>query len=236
MKISEAISLIVPTRNEGEIIEVNLKLISDYLSKSFEKYEIVVSDFSEDRTPELVNDLSKKYPIKYVYAGEKGIGIGIRKGIEAAKNDLVMFYPADMSWNISCIRESFIKILSNDGKIILCSRGYINSIVTRTLKRKILTKIYNTLVNLLFGLNISDTQCTVAFRKSDIIPFIDRLDSKTAFFQTQILIYSKKNNLKIIEIPAVVNDVRRDSKINMVGDSFLMFKDLINEFARIKFG
>lgn len=232
MKILDPISLVVPTRNEEYIVENNLKLINDYLSGLFENYEIVVADYSEDKTPEIVKELSKKYPIHYVAVCKKGIGIGIKAGIESAKNDLLMIYPIDMSWNIHCIQESFQKILCNDGDVILGSRGCKGSIVNRTKKRIIFTKIYNLLVNIFFSLNISDTQCTAAFKKSDIISFIGNLDSNTAFLQTQLLIYSKRNNLKIVEIPVIVNDIRSDSKISPIGDGISMFKELINEFLR----
>ncbi len=233
MKILDSISLIVPTRNEEYIVENNLRMINDYLSELFENYEIVVADYSEDRTPEIVKKFSKNYHVYYIPVGEKGIGIGIKIRIESARNDLLMVYPIDMSWNISCIKESFQKILCNDGDVILGSRGCKESIVNRTKKRVIFTKIYNILVNIFFDLNISDTQCTVAFKKSEIISFVDRLDSKTAFFQTQLLIHSKRNNLKIIEIPVIVNDIRIDSKVNPVKDGLYMFKELINEFYKL---
>jgi glycosyltransferase involved in cell wall biosynthesis len=232
MNNQEAVSLIVPTRNEEQIVEKNLKLINDHLSGLFEKYEIVVSDYSEDKTPELVKALSKNYPIHYAPVYEKGIGIGIRAGIEAARYDLLMVYPIDMSWDMKCIKTSFQKILSNEGDVILGSRGVKDSVVKRPLKRKVFTNTYNMLVNLFFGLNIRDTQCTSAFRKSRIIPFIDRLDSKTPFLQTQLLIHSKKNNLRIVEIPVVVNDTRTDSKVNPIGDGYSMFRDLTREFFK----
>lgn len=232
MSDQEAVSLIVPTRNEENIVENNLKLINKYLSGLFEKYEIVVADFSEDKTPELVRSLSKNYPIHYASVSEKGIGIGIKAGIEAAKYDLNMIYSIDMSWDMPCIESSFQKILSNEGDVILGSRGVKNSIVNRPLKRTVSTKIYNVLVNLFFGLNIGDTQCTAAFRKSRIIPFIEKLDSKTPFLQTQLLIHSKKNDLRIIEIPVVVNDNRKDSKVKLIGDGYSMFRDLSREFFK----
>ena len=232
MKIANEKSVIIPTINEEKIVQNNLISINEYLSDIFEKYEIIVSDYSEDKTPEIVKELSKKYPIYYVSANEKGIGIGIRVGIDYARNDLIMVYPIDMSWDISCILKSFQEILSDNGDIILGSRGCKESIVNRKLKRKIFTNIYNFLVNVFFGLNISDTQCTVAFKKSNIVSFINELDSKSAFLQTQLLIYSKKNNLKIIEIPVIVNDIRDDSKVSPISDGISMFKELINEFLR----
>lgn len=229
------ISLIVPTRNEEKIVEKNLKLIYDYLSanKTFDDFEILVCDYSEDKTPEIVMSLSKKYPkIKYVPVKKKGIGIGIKIGVQSAKYDALMVYPIDMSWDIECIQNSFLAL--SDNNVILGSRGHRDSIVNRPLKRRMFSKLYNLLVNLFFKLHIKDTQCTIALRKSDLDRFFDKLGSDGAFFQTELLIYAKRQNLKIVDIPVVVNDTRKDSSINPVGDGFAMFKEVIREYVRLK--
>jgi len=228
------ISLIVPTRNEEMIVEKNLKLMYDYLSanKTFDDFEILVCDYSEDKTPEIIASLSKKHPkIKYVPVKKKGIGIGMKIGMQSAKYDALMVYPIDMSWEIECIQNSLLA-LSDNNNVILGSRGRRDSIVNRPLKRRMFSKMYNLLVNLFFGLHIKDTQCTIAVRKSDLDRFIDKLCSDGAFFQTELLIYAKRQNLNIVEIPVVVNDTRKDSSINPIRDGFSMFKEVVKEYIR----
>ena len=94
--------------------------------------------------------------------------------------------------------------------------------------------MYNLLVNIFFGLHVNDTQCTIALRKSDLDRFIDRISSDGAFFQTELLIYAKRQNLDIVEIPVVVNDTRTDSSINPVRDGFMMFKEVLMEYVRFE--
>lgn len=232
------ISLIVPTRNEEGIVSKNLKSIYKYLVNcNFNNFEILVCDYSNDNTPKIINALSSEIPnIKYIPVKKKGIGAGIRAGILSARYDILMVYPIDMSWGLDCIANSFSIILKNKADIVLGSREHPESIVNRPLKRKIFSKFYNLFVNFLFALNVKDTQCAIAFRKSDINSFINRLDSDTPFFQTQILIFSNMHKLRIIEIPITVNDVRYDSKIKVVNTSLSMLKEMIREYISLNFG
>jgi len=233
--MSNKISLIVPTRNEEKIVEKNLRLIYDYLSanKTFDDFEILVCDYSKDKTPEIVRSLSKKYPvIKYVPVKKKGVGIGLRIGMQRVKYDALMVYPIDMSWDIECIQNSFLAL--SDDNVVLGSRGHRDSVVNRPLKRRIFSKLYNLLVNLFFKFHIKDTQCTIALRKSDLDRFIDRLSSDGPFFQTELLIYAKRQNLNIVEIPVIVNDTRKDSSINPISDGSIMFKEMIKVYLQLK--
>lgn len=230
------ISLIVPTRNEERIVGKNLELIYKYLANcNFQNFEILVSDHSNDNTPKIVRALSSRIPnIRYMFAEKRGIGAGIKAGIMSARYDSIMFYPIDMSWGLDCIANSFSVLLKNNADIVLGSREHAESICNRPLKRKIFSKFYNIIVNILFDLNVKDTQGTIVLRRSDILNFIDRLDSNNPTFQTQILIYAKRDGLKIIEIPVIVNDIRDDSKVSPIGDGIVMFKALIKEYSAFK--
>ncbi len=229
------ISLIVPTRNEDGIVRNNLELIYKYLVKcDFKNFEILVCDYSIDNTPKIIQELSKIYPeIKYVRVERKGIGAGLRAGMLLANYDMIMAYPIDITWDFKCISDSFL-VLNSGIDVAIGSREHKDSISKRPLKRKILSKLYNILLNFLFDLQIKDSQGTCALKRLDLHKFIDKLDSDTPVFQTQILIYAKKAGLKSVEIPVVANDNRKASKVNLIGDGFSMFKELLREFYKLK--
>lgn len=227
-----SLSLIVPTRNEENIVETNLDALDAHL-KSCPKigdYEILVCDYSTDKTPEIIRNLGKRNSnIKYIAAKKRGIGAGIRVGLDHSSHECVMLYPIDLSWNLNCIAESLDSLERGDGDIILASREHKDSITTRTKKRVFFSKIYNIITNIAFNLDVSDTQCTFAAKRENISKFLDKLDSDSAFLQTQIIIYGRESGLKIKEIATTVKDTRPDSKINVIRDGTQMLKEIILE-------
>ena len=224
------VSMIIPTRNEEKIVVHNLEKINRYLKNSriIRNYEILVSDYSTDKTPEKIKELGRKNPkIRYIDAGKKGIGAGILAGLKNSRLDYIVLYPIDLSWNFESIEKSIQTLETHD--IVLASREHKNSITSRPMKRIAFSKIYNFIIKKAFGLKINDTQCNFAARRTDINKYINKLDSDSAFLQTQILIHAKKIGLSIIEIPAIVNDTRPDSKIDVLKDGTQMLKEIINE-------
>jgi len=222
-------SLVVLTRNSENVVEENIIKIHDYLSSLdfLNKFEIVVSDYSDDNTFSILMNLVHK--IKFlnpVKAPRKGIGCGILTGVEKSTFEYVMCYPIDMAWDVKVIKESLQKMIEGH-RVVLGSRGVENSISIRPLKRKVFSKCYNILVNLLFHLNIHDTQGTVAFRKSDYVKYGKSLNNDGPFIQTEILIYSKILGLKIIEIPVLVTDMRNDSFYHVFNSSLNLLHDVI---------
>lgn len=224
-------SLIVLTRNAENIVENNLIKIYNYISNLdvLDRFEIIVSDYSEDSTFSILESMAKKFSnIHPVKSPRKGIGCGITTGVQHCSYEYVMFYPIDMAWDLSIIKNSLEK-LEEGYDVILGSRGVYGSKTTRPLKRKIFSKGYNTFINILFNLKINDTQGTCAFKKLDYVKYCHNLENDGPFLQTEILIYSKINNLKILELPAIVTDLRKDSSINVLSFSINMLKEALKK-------
>ncbi len=70
------ISIVVPVRNEEKNIKKLVETIDLRLNKAKLSYEvIVVDDHSSDKTALFSNQLSKKYPLRYVLkSGKPGKG------------------------------------------------------------------------------------------------------------------------------------------------------------------
>ncbi len=229
------LSLIVLTRNEENIVKYNLEKINDYLKnlKLIDDYEIIVSDFSQDSTLEIVKKMARNNPkIRPYAAPRKGIGIGIVTGANQVRYDYMMFYPIDMAWNISIIDESIKKMIEGFD-VVLGSRSIKDSKTNRPIKRQVFSKLYNLIVNIFFNLKISDTQGTCALKKNDFLKYQNQLEDDGAFLQTEILIYSKINGLKIIEIPSIVTDLRKDSSIQVLPFALGMIKKVIRKKIKL---
>lgn len=232
------VSVIVPTRNEEDIVEKNLQKLLYYLRrcKQIDRFEIVVSDFSEDTTPAKVRALAKANPeVRLIRAQRKGIGAGLKAGFDAARLDEMMLYPIDLSWGMDVIPDSLVAAEGGAG-VVLGSRAAKGSVVERPLKRQFFSSAYNLLVRIFYGLRVGDTQGTVLLKKTDYERYASFLEASDPFLQTELLIYSNMLGLKIVEIPVTVSDLRASSKVDVFSTSCSMLKQLISKKIKMTFG
>lgn len=98
------ISVIIPTSNRREYLELVLIALDRQINKDFEV--IIIDDGSNDGTKELIENRHSFYPINY-YALTKikgtGAGYARNKGIELAQGEVVVFLDSD-----SLVRTDFI--------------------------------------------------------------------------------------------------------------------------------
>lgn len=231
------ISVIIPTRNEKKIIVKNLTKIYEYLDQlnGIDNFEIIVCDKSEDETPSMVKDLATKFPkIKYLTVEKKGIGAGLKAGIDHAQYDILMLYDIDMAWTIDII-EHAVKEILNGYDIVYGSRYAKNSNTNRPLKRKIFSTGYYVLVRILFNIQIRDWNANRACRKSAIMRFRDKLEAEIGFFHTELAIYGKRYKLRMKEIPANVNDLRNSSTDYVLQVAYSVLKSSIKKRIKLWF-
>ena len=86
--------------------------------------------------------------------------------------------------------------------IAIGSRLASNSVVKRSLKREIISRVYNLLLRLVFGLKITDAQCGFkALSKEAANRLVPLVENNNWFFDTELLIVGHANNHSITEIP-----------------------------------
>jgi len=217
------LSVIIPVYNEEKSLQ-NLIKLHNYLNG---KFEILVCDNgSTDNSATVIRGF--KYPkIKYVKVPERGLGLGIKAGIENAKYDNIMFYAIDLPFGLNIIDESLTALKKYD--IVIGSKGHKKSINRHSLKRKVFSFIFNCIINIRFGLDVKDSQGSLMFKRKNVRKFLKKLNAKDAFLETQILIYGKQQGNSIVEIPVVYRPQTRQSKMRPVRDGLTMFKQIIRE-------
>jgi len=229
-------AIIMPAYNEerriGRTLEDYGKFFSDLKkSKILDSEIIVIINKTTDRTEKIVKNYSKKYKIiKYLNFKRGGKGFAIVEGFkEALKNkfDLIGFVDADMSTS----PKAFYDLINNIGNYdsIIASR-YVKGAIVRprpTIQRKIVSRIFNFLINLILFLNYEDTQCGAKlFKKKALEKTIPFFRMSQWAFDVDLLYNLKKNKFKIREFPTVWSDTEY-SKINFWRAGPLMFLAII---------
>ncbi len=209
------VSVVIPVCNEAGIISENSRKILDYVLSITPDCEIVfVENGSTDDTLSVIESLSSKEPrIRYLSTGFKDLGEALSRGFRAARYSLIVWYPIDLAFNLSFISDCVR--LSQDCDIILGSKTHKDSKQVRPKGRILLSKAYNTMTRLLFGLRFSDTQSVKAFRREPLMRILDKTISRGIVFEVELLINAADAGLKVCEIPVEVRDTRTDSKIDL---------------------
>lgn len=139
------LSLVIPTYNEKENIQILIKQINIEFKKSKIKGEIiVVEDNSPDGTGDLVENLKKKYKtLKVIHRkGKLGLSSAVLEGFKIARGNVLGVMDADLSHPAKKIPEMFNIIKKGEADFVIGSR-YVKggNIKGWGFKRKAMSKV-----------------------------------------------------------------------------------------------
>lgn len=197
------LSLIMPTYNEEDNIELIIEKVDNVVKRMGLKYElIVVDDGSIDNTRIKVgNYVRNNGHVKVVgYQNNVGKGFALKTGFLHATGDMVVLLDSDSDIDPAQVVH-YVEALK-DGDIVVASKWHPQSSVDAPLIRKILSHGFNVLVKLLTGLKSSDTQTGLkAFRRSAFLGAFPRLTVKRFAFDVELLVLANLLGLKVVELP-----------------------------------
>jgi hypothetical protein len=111
-------------------------------------------------------------------------------------------------------------IRDHDG--VIGSRHLPGQVLLRKqpLSRRIQSRIFNTIIRVMFGLTFYDTQCGAkVFRKEALDAVLPDLHAKGFEFDVELLWHLSKKGYSLIEVPVIWNDTQ---------DSRLRFADTVS--------
>lgn len=199
--MKQKISIVLPLHNEQENAERIIREITGICRQQGWDYEIVpVDDCSKDETPDILKNLSKNdVHIQPVYrTGAPGVGRALRAGFEAAKGDVIVTMDGDFSHVPKQIPE-LVEGLSEADIVVgsrYCPHGAMDSDFTRIL----ISRSYNTLARLLYGLKVGDITTGFRAHKKSVLDEI-ALRSEGFEIHPEIPIKAFKKGFKISEKP-----------------------------------
>ena len=187
-----------PAYNEEENIRKIIKDADSFLKKNSKNYEIliIVYEGSTDNTISITKELMKKNRhIKLVIQpkNKKGVGYATKMGFDAAKYNLIFYSDADNQFDLNELNK-FLPY-TEDYDIIA---GYrINR--QDPLTRIITSKIYNSIVRIVFGVKEKDVDCAFRLVNKRIFKRIN-LICMLGLGTTELLVKARKNGFKIKQI------------------------------------
>ncbi len=230
-------SLCIPMYNESSIIKETAQTLHEYMSKTFEDYEIIFSDDgSKDRCGDMVREMNLPCVRVVGYEQNMGKGYAVRTAMLASEGDIVMFTDADLAYGTDVIKEVYDTFLKNpDADMVIGSRTlHKDGYAGYTAIRKLASKVYIKVLSIVGGFKLSDSQCGCkAFSGEAVKKIFPRCEVNRFAFDFECILWAVKFGMKIVEMPVKIIN-HRESKVNVLKDSVRMIKDLLKMKKRIK--
>jgi len=224
------VSFVIPAYNEEGVLRYTLETAHRYFRSIPVTFELLpIDDGSEDDTFGIASRFAGTHPECRPIRNEvnRGKGFSVRRGIEEARGELVIFSDADLSTPIEETAK-LLKQLDAGFDMVIGSRDMPDSDVRvrQPWYRETMGKIFNRIVRILVVGGYSDTQCGFkGFRRDKMLPVTSRLRIDTFSFDVELLFVASRLGLKIREEPVTwLNNP--DTRVNALTDSARMFVDL----------
>lgn len=200
-------SLIIPAKNEAKRIGATLECYGEFFSRQpFETEIIVVVNDSTDNTAEIVRQYQKRFPFLTLLEIKQASGKGgaVAQGFKHATGSYVGFVDADNPTPPAEIKELYQQLRFSKLDGVIGSRYLSSSNKTRkiSLRRRLVSRVFNLTVRYLFHLNYRDTQCGVKiFTAVAAKDLTQRLLATHWTFDVNLLLLAKYLNYRLAEVP-----------------------------------
>lgn len=225
------IEIDLPVYNEESCLEKSIGKLIDFLKSAdlLNNCRIVIIDnASTDKTPQISKELKNKYSaVDYLRIEQKGRGLALKKAWKKSEADIVSYMDIDLSTNLSYFPELIRVVASQECDIATGSRMLKNSIVKRSLKREVISRIYIFCLKYFLNVSFDDAQCGFkALNRKVIDNILPQIIDQEWFFDSELLFRCQKANYKIKEIPIEwIED--KNSKVKIIATAINYLISLI---------
>lgn len=224
-------SIVVPAYNESARIGATLEQILKHVEAQQWKAEVlVVDDGSRDNTLTIAGGFAAAHRAVRILKnpGNQGKGYAVRNGMLQAQGKILLFTDADLSSPISEADKLF-SALEAGADVAIGSRWLDPSLQfqRQSLKRQVLSRLYNWFLRMVLLFPYRDTQCGFkAFTRAAAEKIFPRQRITRWGFDPEILYLAHRLRLKVAEIPVAWGH-EEGSQIHVWRDGVRMAWDAI---------
>lgn len=216
-KKNPKLSIIIPAYKEEKNIYRTIDKIVKVHDRLAYTYEVIVV---VDGSPDATANEARKHKSKYVKVHDchpnKGKGHALKYGTAWATGDIITFTDAGGDFDPRQF-DKCVKLMEIfDADFVLGSKRHPASKVNYPRKRRIYSWIYQRMIRVLFGLNVTDTQAGLKFLRrevaKDVVP--RALVKQYAFDLEMLVIAHQLGYRRIFEAPIELDFNSVSSGIN----------------------
>jgi glycosyltransferase involved in cell wall biosynthesis len=224
--------LLIPAYNEEHRVEPVLRNYAEFFSRHYSgQFQlVVVLNGCTDNTLGVVQKVAAQYPAVSALEFKEPIGKGgaLIEGLKlAAQVDLIGYTDADGATPPRAFME-LVRHMEN-ADCVVGSRWLPDSVVhqSQTGSRRFASRVFHFIVQVLFRLNIHDTQCGAKVIKREVVEKIHpNLRIADMAFDINLLVAIKHAGFRIREVATEWTD-QAGSKVVLARSSLTMFLSVV---------
>ena len=235
MTSKPSIDIVIPVLNEERALPGTVATLREFLRDAIPNpCRIVIADNgSDDSTPQVGRGLAEEHPdVAYLRLEQRGRGRALRRAWLESQADLVSYMDVDLSTDLSAF-QPLVQALEDGYDLAIGSRLAKESTVRlRPLKREVISRSYNLLIEAMFFTRFSDAQCGFkAMTSAAARALLPHVQDQGWFFDTELLILAEKRGFRIMDVPVSWTD-DPDTRVKVVRTALDDLKGLL----RLRFG
>jgi len=219
-----SVSFVFPMFNEAENIGEAIRRATALAREIADDYEIVVvDDASTDGSGDIVDAIAVRDPhVKSVrLAVNTMFGGALNEGLRRSAKDVVIYTDSDFPATEGDIKRGLAVMSDAD-----IATAYSLALKDASFKRIIMSKVYNFLVRLLFGLRLRDINSGLKIYKRPVLDGLD-LKSRSPFIDVEIFAEALRRGFTIKQFGLIFElRTKGSSSISRIGVVLRTFRDM----------
>jgi glycosyltransferase involved in cell wall biosynthesis len=221
------VSVLVPAKDEAENLPEFVSQAAAALGAApFSAEVVVVDDGSTDATPAVLADLAARHPfLRWArHRTRRGIADALRTAGEAARGDVLVFYPADLQYLPAEIPALVAPILAGEADLVTGTKQ-------GRYEKAFVSGVYNRLCRWLFGVRVTDLNSVKAYRREimDVVP--QRADWHRFF-----AVVASAEGFRLAERPVQLHPRRAGASKFGLGRIPVGVMDLLSVWFQLRYG
>jgi glycosyltransferase involved in cell wall biosynthesis len=217
MQSSPEVSVVIPCLNEEEAIGTVVDQALEGIRRSGRAGEVVVVDNSStDRSAEI----AAEHGAIVVSEPRSGYGSAYLRGLAGARGTYIVMGDGDGTYPLDELTP-FVERLADGDDLVMGSRfdGAIHKGAMPWANRYIGNPVLTGMLNLLFGVKVSDAHCGMRAIRRDALVALD-LHSTGMEFASEMVFKAYRRGLTVSEIPIEYFPRTGESKLNRFSDAW----------------
>jgi glycosyltransferase involved in cell wall biosynthesis len=196
---SVSVSCVVPMFNERENIAHTLHVLAESLTRHTDDWEIiVVDDASTDDSAAMVRAAAEANPnIRLIrHDSNRKLGAAVRTGVSAATKELVLYTDADLPVDPEVVGRAIRAMHVTRADVIA---AYRFDRVPEGLRRALYSRVYNTLIGVLFRSPFRDINFAFKLFRREMLEAFE-LRSEGSLIDAELIIKAKNCGFVVQQI------------------------------------